>query len=204
MRPLSVYVLVGGESRRFGSDKATHDLAGTPWGIAVGRGLAAAGGEVVLVGATTLVGCRRIDDLAGCAGPVAGVAAALADAATNDPERRVVVTSCDLVGADGGWLAPLSAALDAEPGRLAAGYHDGRRWQPFPLLAQAAAGEGAAAYAAAGGGSMQGLLDTLEAARVAWPGPGVGPPQANTPGELKAALESGPAEGGGTRVARGS
>ncbi len=71
-------ILIGGKSRRMGTDKAQVAVDGLAMAQWVGKALAEAGLEVVTVGAPDRVaGYRNIPDPAGANGPLAGLLGAL-------------------------------------------------------------------------------------------------------------------------------
>jgi len=93
----SVAILVGGDSSRMGSDKATYEVDGSPMAVRVAQAAEAAGAaEILLIGGTQakakkLVGTWKKDAFPG-EGPLGGVITAL-KAASHD---SVVVLSCDM------------------------------------------------------------------------------------------------------------
>jgi len=93
----SVAILVGGDSSRMGSDKATYEVDGSPMAVRVAQAAESAGAsEILLIGGTQakakkLVGTWKKDAFPG-EGPLGGVITAL-KAAAND---SVVVLSCDM------------------------------------------------------------------------------------------------------------
>lgn len=93
----SVAILIGGDSSRMGSDKATFDVDGSPMAVRVAHAAEAAGAsEILLIGGTQarakkLVGSWKKDGFPG-EGPLGGVITAL-KAASHD---SVVVLSCDM------------------------------------------------------------------------------------------------------------
>lgn len=95
---LTAAILVGGQSRRMGTNKAL--LAITPDGATVvetvARALAMVAHEVVLAGAATVdyafLGLPRLDDTVPGAGPLGGIQAVL-DAASGS---HVLVVGCDM------------------------------------------------------------------------------------------------------------
>lgn len=186
--PPPVYVLVGGKSERFGTDKATYEVDGEPWALHVGRRLAASDAEITLVGSLAdpgpLAGIRRIKDSKRCCGPLAGVLAALED-------RRhglLTLASCDLVRPETDWLAPLLAAHATNNQLDAAVYRAADRWQPFPSVVHSHWQEWLGELVESGVGSLQAALSEANAAGVPWTGQEAGPPQANTPERLGAIL----------------
>lgn len=100
-------VLMGGQSRRMGRDKATLPLGGVPLAELVARVLEQVLDQVVLVAAKTgdprLPGRRRLVDRFRDCGPLAGLHAALLHASTGGPPaggsrsgRPVLLAACDL------------------------------------------------------------------------------------------------------------
>ena len=95
--PFSVAILIGGDSSRMGTDKATLEVDGVPMATRVAQAAQSAGAsEVLLVGGTQstakkLIGTWKKDAYPG-EGPLGGVITAL-KSAEND---SVVVLSCDM------------------------------------------------------------------------------------------------------------
>lgn len=93
----TVAILIGGDSSRMGSDKATYEVDGVPMATRVANAAVSAGAsEVLLVGSTQakskkLSGTWKKDSFPG-EGPLGGVITAL-KAASHD---SVVVLSCDM------------------------------------------------------------------------------------------------------------
>jgi molybdopterin-guanine dinucleotide biosynthesis protein A len=89
-------VLAGGESRRFGVDKARQVVAGLTLVERAARTLSAVFDEVVLVSSRGgLEGCSTIPDLRPGQGPLAGIEAAL-EHARQLGRRGAFVLACDL------------------------------------------------------------------------------------------------------------
>lgn len=182
---LPIYVLIGGESRRFGRDKATEPIDGVPWAMDVGRRLSG-GKEFTLVGTSRAGGglstVRRIDDALPDEGPLCGILAAIRDRNSRFGSGWMVIASCDLVQADRAWLTPLVAECRNDVHVIA--YHVAGRWQPFPALVHTS-WEAELAIALRGGvRSIQQAFADAASHAASWPGTGDGPPQANTPEEL--------------------
>jgi molybdopterin-guanine dinucleotide biosynthesis protein A len=93
----TVAILIGGDSSRMGSDKATFEVDGLPMATRVAQAAKAAGAsEILLVGATQakakkLTGTWKKDSYPG-EGPLGGVITALKSASHDS----VVVLSCDM------------------------------------------------------------------------------------------------------------
>lgn len=190
---LPVYVLVGGQSERFGIDKATHEVDGLPWAWHVGSRLATDASACVLVGKTPpvgLPGVRFVPDVPSVEGPLAGVLAALDDRLNRWGPGRFALASCDLVRPEAHWLDPLMAALDADADLEVAAYRIAGLWQPFPLIAHTRWRDRLANHLQAGRRSFQAVLNGEAVGAAPWQGtPAAGPPQANTLAELDALLK---------------
>lgn len=108
----SVAILIGGDSSRMGSDKATFKVDGVAMANRVSRAASDAGaGEILIIGGTqarakTLDGTWKKDAFPG-EGPLGGVITAL-KAAEND---SVVVLSCDMPFITDAVIASLVRAL---------------------------------------------------------------------------------------------
>lgn len=93
----TVAILIGGDSSRMGSDKATYEVEGSPMAVRVAQAAQSAGAsEILLIGGTQakakkLVGTWKKDAFPG-EGPLGGVITALKAAAHDS----VVVLSCDM------------------------------------------------------------------------------------------------------------
>lgn len=110
--PFTVAVLIGGDSSRMGSDKATYPVDGVPMAARVVSAAREAGAaEILLVGgpqsrAKGLDGTWKKDAFPG-EGPLGGVITAL-KASAND---TVVVLSCDMPFITGAVIASLADGL---------------------------------------------------------------------------------------------
>ena len=102
------YLLAGGQSARFGSDKARAAWGGSTLLQSNAELLREAGAEVTVVarddGAYADLGLRTIADIAPGKGPLAGIHAALTDAGG---APWVLVLACDLAGVQASWLREL-------------------------------------------------------------------------------------------------
>lgn len=132
--PVPAYILAGGRSSRFGSDKARALLDGQPL---LGQ-VAALCGQVcrpVLAvgrraGEYEDLGLETIGDLRPGGGPLAGLEAALEHAARQGASWLLAL-GCDQLGLQAAWLRGLLAA--AAPGLIAVAFR-AERWQPLPAL----------------------------------------------------------------------
>lgn len=105
------YVLAGGASSRFGSDKALAELGGKPMLMRMAELAEKVTGSVALVapvGRYEYFGYREVEDRWPGAGPLGGIATALLDAAEKAPDCGwALVLGCDLPYLTEGWLANL-------------------------------------------------------------------------------------------------
>jgi molybdopterin-guanine dinucleotide biosynthesis protein A len=126
-----VYVLAGGKSQRFGSDKARAIVDGKPMILQVIAAVQAVVGDVTVVvdrlGRVADLGLREVADGGAHLGPLSGLQAALEDA----PPGWIVLMPCDVMGLRVEWLRLLFEAR--QPGDLAVAFRD-TRWQPLPAL----------------------------------------------------------------------
>ncbi len=129
MEPIPIYLLAGGRSSRFGSDKARALVDGVPLLVAVARSLAGAAPVTVVgrePGGYADLGLRTIADAEQGRGPLAGLEAALADRGAG----WLLLAACDTLGLRLEWLELLHAARGAH--RAVA--FRGRHWEPLPAL----------------------------------------------------------------------
>lgn len=125
------YVLAGGRSSRYGSNKAR-----APWGdgTLLQRAVAPfAGTSIVVVGRFSGeyedLGLGTIGDLAPDLGPLGGLVTALDDATRRCPAAPgVLLIPCDTLDVESASLAPLRSAV-LRGASAAAFRHD--RWEPF-------------------------------------------------------------------------
>lgn len=148
MRRLPVYILAGGRSSRFGSDKARATIDGKSMISRLIERLSGVATSVTVVS-------RRGEDYSECKarciedefdffGPLAGLSRALKDLVENGLEADGpwgLVVTCDLLEWHDVWLENLQSSADGAGMRLevdeplATAFRDGEgRWQPFPGL----------------------------------------------------------------------
>ncbi len=130
---LPVYILSGGRSIRFGSDKARAVLKGEP----LIKRLAAAAQPIA--SSVTVVadvqdkyadlGLTTIADETPGLGPLGGLATALGHLQRRADSAQLLLLSCDMLVFRPQWAAMLASAAQAEP---AAVIFDDGRWQPMP------------------------------------------------------------------------
>jgi molybdopterin-guanine dinucleotide biosynthesis protein A len=100
------FLLAGGKSRRFGSDKARVSVGGKPLVVRLADDLNRLGWQVAIVAQTTEdyhdLGVPVITDLYRDSGPMAGIIAALSDCQSRGSES-CLIANCDLVPSKEHW-----------------------------------------------------------------------------------------------------
>lgn len=181
-----LYVLAGGQSSRFGSDKALAEVDGQPMIQNVIDRLHRDGQAVTLVTGEAkryeTFGHAVITDRPAHVGPIGGLAAALDHQKQSHDSDWIMLGSCDLVDPDPAWAQQLCTHRETICNRAIA--FRGERWEPLfalyhtdllPLIHE---------QIAHGRRSMQGLLDLAGAFAVDLPTGLPSIPQANTPEQL--------------------
>lgn len=195
----ALVVLVGGASRRMGTDKAVLAVDGVPAALRVARVVATACGvpvgEVVLVGGPGLwaveLGLGHLPDDTPGAGPLAAI-----DTALRHLDGDCLVVACDLLGVDVSTIAAIRDGGEV-PGcdvAVAVG-PDGRR-QPLAARWNASAAPAVSAAVGAGERSPIRLLRSLAVVEVAVDGLSV--TNVNSPAELADFLGADPHQSGVT------
>lgn len=132
MELISAYILAGGESSRFGSDKARALVNGQSLISHVARSIAPAVSEVTVVADRrnkySDLGLHTVADCIPGMGPLGGLYTALAD---YNGEGWVVLVSCDWVGIQVAWIECLLAARRK---KTKAVVFRGRKWEPLLAL----------------------------------------------------------------------
>lgn len=127
-------VLAGGESRRFGTDKAAHRFEGRSLLDWVFDVIDSAGLPVALVGGPARPEAtqarRHLPDAPALTGPLAGLSAALS-AAEAEGRPGVILLACDQPGVTEGVIQSLSERATTDPTRAAA-YAGDTGIDPFP------------------------------------------------------------------------
>lgn len=185
------YVLAGGKSSRFGSDKARAELDDIALIVRVADVLRAEGREVVAVsdlpGKYANLGLETLADRRPGLGPLAGIEAALEDRLSRYGEGWIVVASCDLAGLKATWVDEIVGRLgEIEPDTGAVAFRQDF-WQPFPGAYHTRLLPLVSERLDVGEGSFQQLLSDSRAGAFALPLPPDWPAivQVNTPEELE-------------------
>lgn len=184
MRPRPVYILAGGRSRRFGSDKARAMLDGRPLVRRVADALAPWATRLTVVadiaGKFDDLGLRTIADRVPHLGPMGGLASALTDLAPD--EDWLLLASCDLLAVPPDLVRRLLDALDDDHDVVAC---RSDRWEPMLACYRRSLLLRIEQQLRDGPRSLQGLIDRARHAAVGTVGH-EGLMQANTPDSLRA------------------
>lgn len=133
MNQVPVYILAGGRSSRFGSDKARALVDGEPLILRVQRLLAPISLSVTAVAERAEkyadLGLRTIPDVHPGLGPLAGLEASLTDLPHG--EDWLLLCSCDALVVHRHWLDRL---VEARAEGFDAVAFRGEHWQPMPAL----------------------------------------------------------------------
>lgn len=160
-------ILAGGQSRRYGSDKALAEAGGVPFVRLAYDALAAHAATVLVATGPTAraypVPARVVLDAVSDGGPLAGLAAGLAAART----PWLLAVAVDLPALTVGALAPLLAADATGADVVVALDGDGRRQPVCALWRVATVRPVAEAHLASGNLALFALLDGLTVREVA-------------------------------------
>ncbi len=160
--PFPAYILAGGESSRFGSDKARALIDGTPLIRRVADGLAGVCAPATAVAqnadAYADLGLCTIPDAAPGCGPVQGLLTALTHRAQSHGPGWVLLTACDTLPRNPMIYTALIDECRGLPDDCGALVCRTDRWHPMPGLFHTGLIAPLAAYLADGGRSFQGFL----------------------------------------------
>jgi len=178
-----VYILAGGRSARFGSDKARALLDGEPLLARLVKQAEPITARLTVVaqhaGQYDDLVARTIGDAVPGRGPMGGLHTALHDLRAD--ESWLVLLSCDLLRVEGAWVEALWAHRgDAR----AVAFKPDAYWQPMLALYRRDVAEEVAHRVAGEARSMQGLLRAVGAAAAPLPADWPGRVQANSRDEL--------------------
>jgi len=133
--PTPAYILAGGMSSRFGSDKALAPVRGVPLLVRVVESLDGVARPITVVadraGKYDHLGLRTLADRRPGRGPLAGLETALSDC--REP-GFVLFASCDRLGIQRSWLESLLSAAHDQVSAVAL---RSDLWQPLPALIRA-------------------------------------------------------------------
>ena len=127
-----IYILSGGKSSRFGSDKARAALHGEPLLARIVRVLKPSAARFTVVADTPNkyadLGLRTIADIRPGLGPMGGLLSALKDLSASD---WLLLVSCDMVALDCAWIGALESARTSDARTVA---FKGERIEPLFAL----------------------------------------------------------------------
>lgn len=130
MGKIPVYILAGGKSRRFGSDKARALLSGKPLVLRVADVVRSFASRITVVAETVGkyedLGLPTVADITPGCGPLGGLHTALRDCA----EPALLLVSCDFVGVRPAWI---EALLEHKTEATAVAFK-GSHWEPMPAV----------------------------------------------------------------------
>jgi molybdopterin-guanine dinucleotide biosynthesis protein A len=182
MDKVPVYIFAGGQSSRFGSDKARAEIDGESLLVRVARSLEAVATEVIVVadrpGKYRDLGFETIADHQPELGPLGGLQAAL----SHCREGWLLCASCDRIGIRTEWLRALFAGR--KNGSQVVAFRD-RIWQPLPALYHTSLAPEVDAAIDAGRLSPWILLEQIGAIALGLPDDWESSPDINVPEELE-------------------
>ena len=182
MERVAVYIMAGGRSSRFGSDKARALVDGVPMLLRIAGELSPVTSSITVVAGTAGkyddLGLRTIADRHPGQGPLAGLHASMLDAL---PASWLLLVSCDLIAVRRGWVDMLMAAQRPEV-RAIAFRHD--RWEPLLALYSTALLDEVTGRLEREELAMQRLLDGVDATALPLPTDWPALCHVNTPAEL--------------------
>jgi len=177
------FLLAGGQSKRFGSDKARALCDGRPLLLHAAAAIPLLAGEPTVVAQRPEqyadLGLETVADMEPNLGPVGGLATALA--ALDEAAPWALLLPCDVLGLRRRWIKQLLAV--PRKGRLAVAFR-GNRWQPLPGLYHRDLLSGCLKLMDRGGGSLWRVLDSVNGTALPLPDGWSQVIQVNTPEDL--------------------
>ena len=184
MDKLPVYILAGGRSKRFGSDKARVLIGGTPLIRRAADALEPVAMSIKVVaasaGAYQDLGLTTVGDLQPGLGPLGGLDTALADRQAHDGKGWLLLTSCDLAHPDAGLARTLMEHI--RPNAQAVVFK-GERFEPLFALYHSSIHAAVRHQITSGQGAMWRLIQRADHVSVPLPEGVAGIAQINTPGD---------------------
>lgn len=183
---VSAYILAGGKSSRFGSDKARAILDGVPLICRVAEALRPVVADITVVaeryGKYADLRLRTIADARPGLGPLGGLVTALADRLDRRGAGWLLLTSCDMAESRVEWVQALLE--HTAEGRRAVLFR-GERLEPLLALYHTDLLPLAETRLAQGQGALWRLVEAAGHVEIPLPDSYQRLPQINTPGELE-------------------
>ena len=169
MTKIPVYILAGGRSSRFGTDKARHQFDGQPLISQLAEFYKPFAEQIVVVadrvGKYDDLGLTTIADEVTDRGPLSGLNTALHHCTTS---AWLLLSACDWVGLQRSWIDELLSRRDEGEGMQAIAYA-GEHWEPLLSLYHYSILGFVTRLLARESLSLQGLLDTVDCVRLPLP-----------------------------------
>ncbi len=196
MTRVPVYILAGGRSLRFGSDKARALLANEPLLVRVARALEPVAERIAVVADRAAkyrdLGLATLVDRVPESGPLGGLHAALHDRIEREGPGWLLLASCDLLEIRLPWVERL---LERAADDVAAVAFRGTRWQPLLALYHTRLLGAVEEQLAGEQRALHALLERVPSAALPPPADLPATWQANTPAELAAYARGGDGSG---------
>lgn len=185
MAGFPAYILAGGRSSRFGSDKARSLRDGRPLISTIAKCLSDLSSRVVVVadraGKYQDLGLETIADIEPGLGPLGGLLTAILDQRETEGQGWLLLAPCDLVDLQPARLSPLATAISSASAAIAC---RSDHWHPLPALYHTSIEAEVRRRLAGDDRSLWGLLGAVGATAVALPEGSTGWDQANAPEDL--------------------
>jgi len=179
---LPLYIVAGGRSRRFGTDKARALVGGVSLVCRVVEALKPVASAVTVVageaGAYEDLGLSTIADARPGMGPLGGLEAAISDRVARFGEGWLLLSSCDLAEPDAALAEALLERID-ESAQVVA--YKGERWEPLFALYHTSLRGRVGQQLDAGQRAMWRFIEGVNHVPVALPAGVMGIVQLNTP-----------------------
>lgn len=189
LNTIPVYILSGGKSSRFGSDKALATVEGKTLLERIARSVESIASPLTIVADLpdkyAALGFRTIADFTPDSGPLGGLEAALVDAGTTP---WVIVLSCDLIEMSVTWLHALLNHADSNVQAVA---FKPDRWQPLVAAYHTSALPTVQSQLRSGQRRMQDLLNLIRTREAPLPADWPERLQANYRSDLPAKVDPG-------------
>lgn len=183
---LPVYILAGGRSRRFGTDKARALIGGEPLIQRVADAIEPVASSLTVVAETVGtygdLGFTTIADARPGMGPMAGLEAALSDRVARFGEGWLLLSACDLAEPEAALAEGLLKHISEDAQVVA---YRGERWEPLFALYHSSIRSVVGQQLDAGQQALWRMIERVRHRAVSLPEGVSGITQLNTPDDLK-------------------